>query len=49
MMHILFQGDSITDAFRRMDEINPAFQLGGGYALLIADVWLAAEKEKNYV
>ncbi len=33
---ILFQGDSITNAFRRPEEINNAFQLGAGYALLIA-------------
>ena len=35
-MKILFQGDSITDAFRKPDELNPAFQLGNGYAFLIA-------------
>jgi lysophospholipase L1-like esterase len=35
-MRILFQGDSITDAFRKPDEINPAFQLGNGYAFLVA-------------
>lgn len=35
-MKILFQGDSITDAFRRPEEINPAFQLGNGYAFLVA-------------
>lgn len=33
---ILFIGDSITDAFRRPDEPNNAFQLGNGYAFLIA-------------
>ena len=33
---ILFQGDSITDAFRKPEEINPAFQLGNGYAFLAA-------------
>ena len=33
---ILFQGDSITNAVRRPEEINNAFQLGAGYALLIA-------------
>ena len=32
---ILFQGDSITDAFRKPEEINPAFQLGNGYAFLV--------------
>jgi len=35
-MKILFQGDSITEAFRKPDEINPAFQLGNGYAFLVA-------------
>ena len=33
---ILFIGDSITDAFRRPEELNNAFQLGNGYAFLIA-------------
>ena len=33
---ILFQGDSITNAFRRPAEINNAYQLGAGYSLLIA-------------
>lgn len=35
-MKILFQGDSITDAFRKPDEPNSAFQLGNGYVFLIA-------------
>jgi lysophospholipase L1-like esterase len=35
-MKILFQGDSITDAFRKPEEINPAFQLGNGYVFLVA-------------
>lgn len=35
-MRILFQGDSITDAFRKPEEINPAFQMGNGYAFLVA-------------
>jgi len=35
-IRILFQGDSITSAYRKADEINPAFQLGNGYAFLIA-------------
>ena len=33
---ILFQGDSLTDAFRKPEEINPAYQLGNGYAFLVA-------------
>ncbi|MCX6972619.1 MAG: SGNH/GDSL hydrolase family protein [Verrucomicrobia bacterium] len=32
---ILFIGDSITDAFRKPEEINIAYQLGAGYALMI--------------
>jgi lysophospholipase L1-like esterase len=35
-MKLLFQGDSITDAFRDPAELNPAFQLGNGYVFLIA-------------
>lgn len=35
-MKILFQGDSITHAFRQESEQNPAFQLGNGYVFLIA-------------
>ncbi|MEI8311910.1 MAG: SGNH/GDSL hydrolase family protein [Verrucomicrobiota bacterium] len=35
-MKILFQGDSITDAFRKPEEINPAYQLGNGYVFLVA-------------
>ncbi|MEI6084191.1 MAG: SGNH/GDSL hydrolase family protein [Verrucomicrobiota bacterium] len=33
---ILFQGDSITNAFRKPEEVSNAYQLGSGYALLIA-------------
>lgn len=33
---LLFIGDSITDAFRRPEEINESFQLGNGYVFLIA-------------
>ena len=32
---ILFQGDSITDAFRRPEERNEVFQLGNGFVFLI--------------
>lgn len=35
-MKILFQGDSITDAYRQPKEHNPAFRLGNGYAFLVA-------------
>lgn len=47
-MRILFQGDSITDAFRKPDEINPAFQLGNGYAFLIASRLAADHPERDY-
>lgn len=33
---VLFQGDSITNAFRMPDERNDAYQLGAGYAMMIA-------------
>jgi len=35
-MRLLFQGDSITDAFRKPDEMNPAYQLGNGYVFIAA-------------
>jgi lysophospholipase L1-like esterase len=33
---ILFQGDSITNAFRKPEEVSNAYQLGAGYALMAA-------------
>jgi lysophospholipase L1-like esterase len=33
---VLFQGDSITDAFRKPDEVNNAYQLGSGYVMMAA-------------
>ena len=39
---ILFQGDSITHAFRMPNEISNAYQLGAGYALLIGAHLLAS-------
>jgi len=47
-MKILFQGDSITDAFRKPDEINPAYQLGNGYVFLIAAQLATRFPEKNW-
>jgi lysophospholipase L1-like esterase len=47
-MKILFQGDSITDAFRKPDEINPAYQLGNGYVFLIASHLSARFPQKNW-
>ena len=47
-MKILFQGDSITDAFRKPDEINPAFQLGNGYAFLVASHLGAYHPERQF-
>ena len=35
---LLFQGDSITDAFRKPEELNDAYRLGGGYPLLIGSL-----------
>ena len=34
--HILFQGDSITNAFRMPQEANDCYQMGAGYALMVA-------------
>ncbi len=38
---VLFQGDSVTNAFRMPNEINNAYQLGAGYALLVSAHLLA--------
>jgi len=45
---ILFQGDSITDAFRKPEEINPAYQLGNGYAFLVAAQLCATHPERRF-
>ncbi len=47
-MKILFQGDSITDAFRKPEELNPAFQLGNGYAFLVAALLGANYPERDW-
>jgi len=47
-MRILFQGDSITDAFRKPEEINPAFQLGNGYAFLVGARLAADHPDRPY-
>jgi len=47
-MRILFQGDSITDAFRKPEEINPGFQLGNGYAFLVGARLAASHPERKY-
>jgi len=47
-MKLLFQGDSITDAFRKPQEINPAYQLGNGYVFLIASRLSARFPQKNW-
>lgn len=39
---VLFQGDSITNAFRKPEEVCNAYQLGSGYAMLVAAQVLAA-------
>lgn len=46
---ILFQGDSITDAFRKPEEINEAYQLGNGYVFLIAAHLRLAQPTAGYV
>jgi len=47
-MKILFQGDSITDAFRKPEEINPAFKLGNGYAFLVGARLGASHPEREF-
>ncbi|MCE9588257.1 MAG: SGNH/GDSL hydrolase family protein [Verrucomicrobia bacterium] len=47
-MKILFQGDSITDAFRKPEEINPAYQLGNGYAFLVASHLAATRPDRGW-
>lgn len=41
MPHLLFQGDSITNTFRRPDERNDAYRLGAGYPLMASAPLLA--------
>ena len=45
--HILFQGDSITNAFRKPEEVCNAYQLGSGYAMIAAAQLLAARPGDN--
>lgn len=47
-MKILFQGDSITDAFRKPEEINPGYQLGNGYAFLAASCLAAKYPDRGW-
>ena len=46
--HILFAGDSITNAFRKPEEINIAYQLGSGFALMIAARLMAEHPEASF-
>jgi len=46
---ILFQGDSITNAFRMPEELNNAYQLGAGYTLLIASQLLATRPDDHLI
>ena len=45
---ILFIGDSITDAFRKPEEVNLAYQLGSGYALFIAGRIMSQHPEASF-
>lgn len=47
-MKLLFQGDSITDAFRKPSELNPAYQLGNGYAFLVASHLASTSPERKW-
>lgn len=46
---VLFQGDSITNAFCKPEEINEAYQLGNGYAFLIAAHLRLTQPTAGYV
>ena len=48
-MRLLFQGDSITDAFRKPDELNPAYQLGNGYVFLLASELACKHPDRPWV
>lgn len=39
---VLFQGDSVTNAFRKPEEVCNAYQLGSGYAMMVSAQILAA-------
>jgi lysophospholipase L1-like esterase len=45
---ILFQGDSITNAFRKPEELCNAYQLGAGYALLVSAQLLGTHPEATW-
>jgi lysophospholipase L1-like esterase len=45
---VLFIGDSITDAFRKPEEINNAYQMGAGYVLIIAARLTAEHPEAKF-
>ncbi len=45
--HILFQGDSITNAFRKPEELCNAYQMGSGYAMIVAAQLLAVRPQDN--
>lgn len=42
---VLFQGDSITNAFRMPHEVCNAYQLGAGYAMIVASHLLATRAQ----
>ena len=48
MMNILFQGDSVTDAGRTRDTLDPNFGLGSGYATMVAGHLSAQRDDLNF-
>jgi acyl-CoA thioesterase I len=44
---VLFQGDSITNAFRMPQEISTSYQMGAGWAMLVAAQILGRRPELN--
>jgi lysophospholipase L1-like esterase len=44
---VLFQGDSITDAFRKPEEVGTSYRLGAGWAMMAAAKLMAEHPEMN--
>ena len=44
---VLFQGDSITDAFRKPEEVGSSYRLGAGWAMMVAAQLDAEHPEMN--
>lgn len=45
--YLVFQGDSITDAFRKPEEVGTSYRLGAGWAMMVAAQLSAEHPEMN--